>query len=120
VGRWIAQQVPLPALHVMAVSSKVLGGSLTLGCTAQNGDLFGCWCSWHRLPVPLPSFLGPVEVLPDAVLPFAAVSTDDRAYLAVPVPNFPSAIGVGLHFQGARMTPSLQVQASNAASVTLR
>jgi len=36
------------------------------------------------------------------------------------VPVFPSAIGVDLHFQAARVTPALRVQASNGASLPLR
>jgi glucose/arabinose dehydrogenase len=112
VGRYVHDQAPRPALHLMAVSNQAVGGSVTLGVTGSNGDAVLWWLALRKLPQALPTPFGELWVPLDFQMPARAIVADERAYLGVPVPALPGLRGARLFAQaatfgaaGLRLTP---------------
>jgi glucose/arabinose dehydrogenase len=120
LGRYVYSQAPLPSAQLSAVSNKVLGGSLTVGVTATNGDIVVPWLSLGQLPAPVPTPFGDVWVLADALLPALAVQADSRVYHGLSVPNVPALLGGSVHLQAIALSPSGAVLLSNPSQVRVR
>ena len=119
VSRIVWQQALDPALAALAVSTVSVGGSLTLGMTAANGDVVVPWFGATRFATGVPTPYGAFFVPIDAPLPAVPVVADARAYLGLPVPGDPSLRGVTLHLQGAAVNAA-GARLTNPDTVVLR
>lgn len=106
VGRWVHDAEASPSAHVMAVSNRSVGGSITFGWHGQDGDLFLGWAAASALPSVVATPYGAQWVPVDIVLPMATATADQRAYLAMPITNAPALIGLSVHTQAACFRPS--------------
>lgn len=112
LGRYVHQNEPVPSAHLMAVSNRSLGGAVTVGVHAHNGNLVVPWLSLTRFTSPVPTPFGNLWTTPDAMLPTSLVTGDNRVYAGVSVPNNPSFLGVSLYAQ------ALVLDATGAFSMT--
>ncbi|MCA8949263.1 MAG: PQQ-dependent sugar dehydrogenase [Planctomycetes bacterium] len=106
IGRYVHSNEPMPSVHMMSTSQRAIGGSVTIGVHAHNGDLAIAWLSWSRFSSPVPTPIGNQWVPIDAVLPPLLVTADDRAYLGISVPNNPSVSNQAMFVQAAAFTPA--------------
>jgi glucose/arabinose dehydrogenase len=121
VGRYVHQNEPNPSANVMAVSNKSVGGSITYGFHARNGDILYPWASFVGYQTPVPTPYGNQWVPTEVPLGLRFVSADDRAYLALAVPNQPALIGTVLHGQAAAIDgTTFAIRLSNQNRITLR
>ncbi len=119
VARIVWQQAPAPALAALAVSTVAVGGSLTLGATAANGDFVVPWLGATRFASGIPTPFGAFFVPIDAPLPALAITADARAYLGLPVPGDATLRGVTLHLQAAAVNATA-TRLTNADTFVLR
>lgn len=120
LARYEHAAAPLPGANLCATSRRIIGGSIT-GCLhGSNGDLFFGWVADRRLPVPLATVAGLLEVPTDFILPLMQVVADDRVYIAWSIPNVPAFVGVTVHLQGLQIPPSGVFALTNAASLQVR
>ena len=121
IGRYLHTANSLPDLHTMAISGPSLGGSLTLGMTASNGDFLIPWLGLTLFQPGVPTIFGLIGTPADALLPMQLVTGDNRAYFGVPLANTPQFFGVPLYAQALRIDPTGTVfTASNTATHILR
>ena len=119
LGRYVYQHGNDPLVQLSAVSNRVLGGSLTVGVLGQNGDIAVPFVSWSRFAGPLSTPFGNLWVPGDAILPVMLLSSDNRAYVGLSVPNQPSFLGVSLHGQAITLRNGNMVL-TNPSSLVLR
>ncbi|MCA8976008.1 MAG: PQQ-dependent sugar dehydrogenase [Planctomycetes bacterium] len=121
LGRYTHQNEPMPSAHVTAVANRAVGGSITIGVHAHNGDLVVPWLSWSHYSTPFPTPFGDQWIPVDVVLPSMVVAADDRAYLGLSIPNVSSVIGRAAYVQAVSYTVSTgSIQATNPAKHVLR
>lgn len=121
LGRYVHVNEPMPSAHVMAVSNRSVGGTITVGVHSNNGDLVVPWLSWSRYSVPVPTPFGNQWVPVDSVLPVIIVAGDDRGYVGVSVPNDASIVGFAVFLQAAAYTPATgAIAQTNPAKHILR
>lgn len=121
IGRYVYQSAPSPMVHMAPVSGPALGGSVTFGITASNGNLAMAWASFATISPPMPSSFGPIMVPGDAVLPVQVVVGDNRCYLGVELPNLPAFVGAPLNVQALALDPATgQINLTNATTCVLR
>lgn len=121
IGRYVHQNEQTPSAHLMAVSNRSVGGAVTVGIHAQNGDLVVPWMAWSRYSAPVATPYGNQWVPLMAILPLLQVTGDDRAYFGLPVPNVASVVGLPMYVQAAAYTPATgQIVATNPAKHVLR
>ncbi|MEZ5964812.1 MAG: PQQ-dependent sugar dehydrogenase [Planctomycetota bacterium] len=118
VSRVVYVQAPRPSLAMSAVSTIAVGGSLTLGATASNGDIVITWLGATRLTNGIPSPIGTFFVPFDAPLPPVTVTADARTYLALPVPDDSALRGAAVHAQAAALGSSTRL--TNPVTLALR
>jgi len=119
VARVVWAQAPAPAIAAAAVSTISVGGSLTLGATAEAGDLVIAWLGASRFAQGIPTPIGDFFVPFDAPLPAVPVNADRRAYFALPVPDAPALRGAAVHAQAAAVA-SARTRLTNPDSIVLR
>lgn len=119
VARVVWTQTQRPALAAMAVSTVSVGGSITLGATAADGDLVIPWLGTTRLATGIPTPIGTFFVPIDAPLPAVTVAGDDRAYLGLPVPGDTALRDATLHVQAAAVAGT-SIRLTNPDSIVLR
>ena len=121
IGRYVHQNEPMPSAHLTAVSNRSVGGAVTLGIHAHNGDIALPWMSLVRWSAPVPTPVGNQWVPIDAVMPLLFVTGDDRAYQGVSVPNDQAFIGMAIYMQAIVLTPTTsQLTATNPSKHVLR
>jgi len=121
VGRYEHASAPVPGVHLMATSGRALGGSMTLGITASNGDLVLPWLGLSRNHPPAPSPVGLIGASIDVQLPLQFVVADDRCYLGMSLPRVPELVGLPLHAQALRIQGgSFAMDVTNTYSYTLQ
>lgn len=106
IGRYVYTSTSLPDLHTMAISGPSLGGALTLGMTASNGDFLIPWLGLTLFQPAVPTIFGLLGTPADALLPMQLVVSDNRAYFGVPLANTPQFFGVPLYAQALRINPT--------------
>ncbi len=119
ITRFVHDAAPSPSANLSAVSNQSVGGAVTLGFVATNGDVVVPWLSFSLLPTPLPTPWGSVFVPPDIPLPPLPVTADGRAYLGIPVPDAAGLSGRTLHLQ-AGVVRGASAVVTNAAALALR
>lgn len=112
LARYVHANEPMPSIHLMAVSNRSLGGSVTIGVHAHTGDLMVPWLALSRFTSPVPTPLGNLWTPIDALLPVYVVAGDNRAYVGISIPNNPAFLGAPLY------TQSLVLDAVGAFSMT--
>ena len=121
LGRYVHVNEPLPSIHLIAVSNRSVGGSVTLGMHAKNGDVVMPWMSWMRYSTPVATPYGNHWVPFDAVLPLQHVTSDDRVYIGLAVPNVSAVVGLAVFTQAVAYTPTTgAIVPTNAAKHVLR
>jgi aldose sugar dehydrogenase len=121
IGRYTHSSAPIPGIHLMAVSGRALGGSMTMGITANNGDLVLPWLGLSRLVPPTPSPVGPIGASIDVQLPLQFVVADNRCYVGIALPRVTELIGLPLHAQALRIQgSSFAMDVTNTYSYTLQ
>jgi glucose/arabinose dehydrogenase len=106
IGRYVVTAEPNPGIHAMAVSNRVIGGSVTFGLRANVGDLVVAWVSLSSFPAPVATPFGPLWVPLELIVGAAFVFYDGRAYIPMSLPNTPAFTGIPLFAQGARFDPA--------------
>lgn len=106
VGRYVYTGAPLPGLQISAVNGPSLGGSVTIGVTANVGDVIVPWVGLSVFQPAVPTIFGAVSASPDVLLAALLVGADKRAYYAFELPNSPTFVGVPLHSQALRIAPA--------------
>lgn len=106
VGRYVHTAAPSPGLQISAVSGPSLGGSVTLGVTANVGDFIVPWVGLSAFQPAVPTVFGAVSASPDVLLSALIVGADKRAYYAFELPNSPTFVGVPLYAQALRIAPA--------------
>jgi glucose/arabinose dehydrogenase len=121
IGRYVHQNEPMPSAHLMAVSNRSLGGSVTVGVHAHNGNIVLPWLSTQRYSTPVPTPFGNQWVPVDAVMPLLFVIGDDRVYQGISIPNDLSFVGTAFYAQALVLDPATgQFSATNPARHVLR
>lgn len=121
LGRYVHQNEPMPSVHMMSVSNRAIGGSVTIGVHCHDNDLVVPWLSLARYTTPVPTPVGNQWVPTDAVLPLRVVAGDQRVYTGIEVPNDLAFLGWQLHTQALVFTPATGAMATtNPASHVLR
>lgn len=106
LGRYVHSAEPMPSAHLMAVSNRSLGGAVTLGVHAHDGDLVLPWLSLQRYTAPVPTPFGNQWVPADAVMTLLQITADDRVYHGFAVPNDLSFVGLPLSTQAIVLNPT--------------
>jgi glucose/arabinose dehydrogenase len=119
IDRFVYDPAPKPALAITATSNRSVGGSLTLGVTAANGDGAVPWLGFSKFASPVPTPFGDFWVPLDVSLPAIAVTADARGYLGVPVIDNPALRGIVVHTQGAVLSGAV-ITLTNPHSIELR
>jgi glucose/arabinose dehydrogenase len=121
IGRYVHSGAPVPSAHLMAVSNRAVGGAVTLGVRANDGDLVLPWISLQRYSSPVATPFGNQWVPADAVMPLLQIQADDRVYHGVQIPNDLSFVGVPVSTQALVLTPATGAfAATNASTHVLR
>lgn len=121
IGRYEHANAPFPGIHLMATSGRALGGSMTLGVTAANGDLVLPWLGLTRNLPAVPSPVGLIGASIDVQLPLQFVVADNRSYLGISLPRVPELVGVPLHAQALRIQgSSFAMDVTNTYTYTLQ
>jgi aldose sugar dehydrogenase len=120
LGRYVHAQAPRPGAQLSAVSNKLLAAALTVGISADNGNLIVPWLALSAYGAPVGTPWGNLLVPVDAVLPVMLVQNDNRAYAGLVFPNAPAFLGASLWLQAAALAPSGTLSLSNSSQLRVR
>jgi len=102
IGRYVYLAEPNPGIEVMAVSNRVIGGTVTFGMRANFGELVAAWVSMASFSPSIPTPFGPLWVPLDLIVGANLVIFDGRVYFTLSLPNDPIFTGITLYAQGLR------------------
>jgi hypothetical protein len=101
ISRIVYDPAPRPSLNLSAPTGRAIGGSLTAGAVASDGDRVATWLSFTKLANPVPTPWGDLWVPADLLLPEIAIVADGRGYRGFPVIDNAGLAGQTLHAQAA-------------------
>lgn len=120
LGRYVYANEADPSVQVSSVSNKTLGASVTVCVHGPDGSLAVPWFSQTIFPTPVWTPLGNHWVPGDAVMNTMAISTDNRGYMALTVPNLPTFLGSSVHCQAMVLNPAGQLRLTNPSELVIR
>ncbi len=101
VSRIVFDTAPNPSVHVSALTTQAVGGTVTVGIVGAPNTSAASWLAFQQLPAPLPTPFGDLHVNPALVLPSVALGADGRGHLPIQVADDPGLFGQTIYVQGA-------------------